>query len=183
MDQKIVDTKDAFDDLLNWLDPDRDRAGRKYRIIHASLVRIFVSRGFSDAEDLADQTIKRVTGLLPKIKDGYVGEPAHYFYKVARYIMLEASRRPESATDVFPSEPTRESNANNTLECLLECLDHLKEGQRDLILDYHLYKGRDKIEHHKRMARERGIGVGALRSRAHDIREALEKCVRRMKEQ
>lgn len=172
-----MDTQDPFDDLLDWLDQDRDMAGRKYRIIHAGLVRMFVSRGFSDAEGLADQTIKRVTDLLPKIKDSYVGEPARYFYRVARYISLEALRQPEIPTDVFPVDPPRESNTNDTLECLLECLDLLTEEQRDLILDYHLYKGVDKIEHHKRMAKERGISIGALRSRAYHIRETLEKCV------
>ncbi|MCA1568461.1 MAG: sigma-70 family RNA polymerase sigma factor [Acidobacteria bacterium] len=172
-----MDTRDPFDDLLDWLDPAREVAGQKYRIIHAGLVRMFAARGFSDAEDLADETVKRVTDLLPKVKDSYVGEPARYFYRVARYVMLEAFRRPEIATNEFPVDPPQGNNTNDTLERLLECLDLLTEEQRELILEYHMYKGREKIEHHKRMAEERGISVGALRSRAHNIREALEKCV------
>lgn len=174
-----MDTQDPFDALLDWLHPNREIAGEKYKNIHAGLVRMFASRGFCDAEGLADQTIKRVTDLLPEIRSGYVGEPAPYFYKVARYIVLEAGRRPEIATDIYPVDPIHESNTGDTLECLLECLKLLPEEQYELILDYHLYKGRDKIEHHKQMARERGLSIGALRSRAHHIREALEKCVRR----
>lgn len=173
-----MDNKDPFDDLLEWLDPNREMAGQKYKVIHAGLVRMFVSRGFSDAEDLADGTIKRVTDLLPGIRESYVGERAPYFYTVARYIMLEARRRPEVAAEVFPVEPAPQEDASDSLERLMECLDLLPAERRDLILDYYLYKGRDKIEHHKRMAGARGISIGALRSRAHHIREALEDCVR-----
>jgi DNA-directed RNA polymerase specialized sigma24 family protein len=173
-----VDTKDPFDDLLEWLDPNRELAGQKYKVIHAGLVRMFVSRGFSDAEDLADCTVRRVTDLLPGVRESYVGERVPYFYTVARYIMLEARRRPEVAAEVFPVEPAKEEETSDALELLQECLDLLPAERRDLILDYYLYKGHDKIEQHKRMAGERGISIGALRSRAHHIREALEKCVR-----
>jgi DNA-directed RNA polymerase specialized sigma24 family protein len=177
-----VDTQDAFDNLLSWLDPDRDVAGRKYQIIHAGLVRIFVSRGFSDAEDLADLTVKRVTDLLPRIKDDYVGERPPYFYKVASYIILETRRRREIAMDVSPVEPAHENNAGETYEHLLKCLELLPEEKRELILDYHLYQGREKIEQHERMAKERGISVEALRSRAHQIRKTLKRCVRERKQ-
>jgi DNA-directed RNA polymerase specialized sigma24 family protein len=173
-----VNTQESFDLLLAWLDPNREIAGRKYKIIHAGLVRIFVSRGFTDAEGLADETINRVIALLPEVKDEPAGERAPFFYKVARYIMLEARRRPEIATDVFPVMPTHENNAGDVSEYLSACLELLSEGKRDLILDYHLYKGRDKIEQHERMAKERGISVEALRSRAHHIRKFLKDCVR-----
>lgn len=176
-----MDTRDPFDDLLDWLGPDREAAGQKYRIIHGGLGRMFAARGFSDAEDLADETVRRVTDLLPKVKDGYVGEPARYFYRVARYVMLEAFRRPEIATNEFPVDPPRQDNTDDTLERLLRCLDRLTEEQRELILEYHMYKGREKTEHHRRMALKRGISVGALRSRAHNIRKTLEKCVASLK--
>ena len=54
---------------------------------------MFVSKGFSDAEDLADETINRVAKKLPEIQDTYVGEPARYFHGVARYILREMMRR------------------------------------------------------------------------------------------
>ncbi len=173
-----MDAPEPFDVLLNWLDPNREIAGQKYSIIHAGLVRVFTSRGFSDAEDLADLTIKRVTDLLPRIKDDYVGERAPYFYKVAGYIILEARRRPEITADVIHVNRGHENKVNDMYECLLECLRLLSEEKRELILDYHLYKGRDKIEQHERMAKELGISVEALRSRAHHIRQTLKDCVR-----
>lgn len=170
-------TQELFDALLAWLAPDRDTAARKYEIIHSGLTRIFISRGFSDAEDLADLTISRVITLLPDIKDGYVGEPSRYFYGVARNIMHEAQRRPEIAYDVSPIDYAEESNTSDKYDYLLQCLELLPEDGRELILEYYLYNGRSKIEHHKRMAKERSITVGALRSRAHHIRDTLENCV------
>ena len=147
---------------------------------------MFVSRGFSDAEDLADLTIKRVTDLLPGMREEQeedVRERAPYFYKVARYIILEARRRPEIATDVMPVSPLPEEKINETYERLLKCLELLSEEKRELILDYHLYKGRDKIVQHERMSEELGISVEALRSRAHHLRKTLKKCVRRRRKE
>jgi DNA-directed RNA polymerase specialized sigma24 family protein len=177
----VAVTQEPFNFLLTWLDPNYEVAGRKYALIHSGLVRIFVSRGFSDAEDLADLTIKRVSDLLPGIRDSYVGERAPYFYKVAGYIILEARRRPEIATDLASVEQILENNTSDTYEWLLKCLELLPEEKRELVLDYHLNKGRDKIEQHERMAKERGISVEALRSRAHHIRKTLKDCVQQRK--
>lgn len=178
----MTGSEEPFDTLLAWLDPDRELAGQKYAVIHAGLVRIFVSRGFSDAEDLADLTVKRVTDILPRVKDSYVGERPPYFYKVAGYIVLEARRRREIATDVSPVEPACENHSDETYQHLLKCLGLLPEEKRELILDYHLYQGREKIEQHERMANERGISVEALRSRAHQIRKTLKRCIRQCKQ-
>ena len=167
-----------FDDLLAWLDPDRDVAARKYETIRAGLTRIFVAKGFSDAEDLADETITRVTKRLPEIIDTYVGEPARYFHGVARNIILEAGRRREIATDASPVAFIQITNRSDEYDCLMRCLQFLARTKRELILDYYVYEGHDKIEQHKIMARELGISEGALRGRAHHIRSELEKCVR-----
>ena len=37
--------QEAFDELLAWLNPDRERAGRKYEDIRQRLIRIFMHRG------------------------------------------------------------------------------------------------------------------------------------------
>ena len=92
-------TQEPFDTLLSWLDPSRDTAGQKYETIHSGLIRIFISHGFIDAEDLADLTINRVIDRLPDIREGYVGEPVRYFHGVARNVIREARRRPRGGTD------------------------------------------------------------------------------------
>src|SRR5215216_2251273 len=66
-------TSEEFDDLLSWLDPNRERAGSRYEEIRAGLIKRFRWRGCSDAEDLADKTINRVVKKLPEIRATYKG--------------------------------------------------------------------------------------------------------------
>jgi len=171
-------TLEQFDSLLSWLSDDREIAARKYETIRAGLVRVFVSKGFSDAEYLADATIDRVIQRLPDIIATYEGEQTRYFHGVARYVILENMRRKEVPVDevgivwVDPRPTTKEQ------ECLEHCLQLLQKEKRDLILDYLLYEGHQKIEHHKEMATELGITHGALRGRVHQVRVRVEDCVR-----
>lgn len=89
-------TPDRFDGLLAWLDPDRERAGVRYEEIRAELIRRFRQKGCRDPESLADDTVNRVAAKLPGIIDSYTGDPANYFYAVARYISMESLRRPKA---------------------------------------------------------------------------------------
>ena len=171
-------TQEQFDSLLTWLGNDRDLAGRKYETIRSGLVRIFVSKGFSDAEDLADETINRVMTRLADIKAKYSGEPACYFHGVARNIIRESNRRKEVAVGVIEGRVEPEREPSEAHDCLGHCLDRLPASKRDLILDYYLYEGHDKVEHHKRMAGRLNITEGAYRSRAFQIRMSLENCIR-----
>jgi RNA polymerase sigma factor (sigma-70 family) len=169
--------QDPFDALLDWLDTDRDIAARKYETIRGGLIRIFVSKGFSDAEDLADEAIRRVTKRLPDIRDSYLGEPANYFHGVARNLIREKYRLREIATDVHPVASIQITNRSDEYECLMRCLAFMDPAKRELILDYHVYEGHDKIEQHDIMAQELGISKGTLRLRTHHIRTKLEECV------
>ena len=158
-------------------DSNRDDAGQQYQLIRDSLIRIFVSKGFSDAEDMADEAMDRVGNRLPELRETYVGEPARYFHGVARYLILEHGRRKESPIDVLPVLPPETNRHSDEYECLLKCLKFLAQDKRELILDYYLYHGHDKIEHHRVMAAELGITDGALRGRAFQVRSRLEKCI------
>jgi DNA-directed RNA polymerase specialized sigma24 family protein len=174
----LVITSEQFEALLAWLDADRESAGLKYEVIRTGLLRVFVSKGLSDAEDLADETINRVILRLPDIRDHYCGEPARYFHGVARNIIRETLRRKEIAVEMTAVTMFADPVIGTELECLDVCLRELTPEKRDLILDYYLYEGHEKIEHHKRMASRLGISNGALRGRAHHIRTGLEECTR-----
>lgn len=171
----MTDDKEPFDTLLEWLHPDREKAGQRYEVIRAGLIRMFVSKGLSDAEHYADVTIDRVMKRLPEIQGTYVGDPAKYFHGVARNVIREALRQKEIATDVLPTQLTPERS--ETSDCLAKCLGLLSPDKQALILDYHLFKGHAKVEHHREMAGELSISEGALRTRAHHLRVSLEKCV------
>ena len=169
--------QEHFDNLLLWFDADRDKAGHRYGSIRAGLIRIFISKGFTDAESLADETFDRVMRRLPEIQPGYVGDPARYCVAVARNIVFEEQRRKEIPTDVLPEIYTDARNRNELHDCLVDCLTLLSSDKRQLILDYHVYQGKAKIENHRKMAAELHITEGALRTRAHHMRVHLEKCV------
>src|SRR4051812_12025520 len=72
-------TQSSFDELLRWLNPNRELAGETYVKIRTRLTKIFVSRGTSNPEDLADATINRVARKLPDVQLSYVGDPENYF--------------------------------------------------------------------------------------------------------
>jgi len=176
-------TRDSFDALLEWLDPDRDKAARQYEVIRAGLIRLFVSNGLADSEHYADETVDRVTKRLPEIRANYVNEPVRYFHGVARNVLREALRRREIATDVLPERSTSfRCSETDLAECLRKCWRALPLEKRELIHDYHVYDGHQKIESHKEMASELAISVGALRTRAHHVRVDLEHCVKQCME-
>ena len=174
----MIVTQEQFDSLLTWLGDDRDLAGRKYETIRSGLVRMFVSTGFNDAEDLADETINRVMMRLPDIRANYRGEPACYFHGVARNVIRESIRRKEIADGVVDGRFDPEPEPAEEFDCLRLCLRCLSPSKRDLILDYYLYDGHAKVQHHKQMAVRLKITEGAMRSRAYQIRLNLENCMR-----
>ena len=68
-------TQEALNELLAWLDPDRERAGQKYEEIRRSLVKIFAWRKCSDPEGMADATINIVAQKIFKLRPTYKGDP------------------------------------------------------------------------------------------------------------
>lgn len=174
----MIITVEQFEELLEWLDPDRESAGVKYEVIRSGLVRVFVSKGLNDAEDLADETINRVVNRLGDIRYNYRGEPARYFHGVARNIIRETRRRREINVEPAAVTVFTDPFASEEQECLDTCLRVLPLEKRELILDYYLHEGHEKIAHHKLMAKALDITDNALRGRAHQIRTGLEACVK-----
>src|SRR5215471_19931644 len=93
MKKDWVLTQDAFDQLLEWLGPDREHGALRYEEIRRRLIKIFVCRGCRAAEELTDETIDRVTSKLVDVAPGYKGDPALYFFGVAHKVHLEYVRK------------------------------------------------------------------------------------------
>lgn len=177
--QKWVLTQEAFDVFLGWLDADRELAGRKYEEIRRKLIKIFVCRSCTAADDLADETINRVAKKVPEFRDSYVGDPTHYFYGVAHNVYLEYLRKKREAEMASPPpQPSRYDDTELEFECLEECMEKLAPEQRQLVLEYYQDEKRAKIEHRKRLAERLGIELNALRIRAYRIRAGLHECMR-----
>ena len=174
-------TQEAFDQMLDWLDSDRERAGQRYEEIRSGLIKIFVCRGCLDSEGLADETINRVIRKVPEIVSNYVGNPALYFSSVARYILLEYQRtitqRRPSIPEALNQVEEDDEEIEREYECLDRCIEHLTPANRELILEYYREDKHAMIENRKRLAERIGITLNALRVRADRIRNSLQKCV------
>jgi RNA polymerase sigma factor (sigma-70 family) len=175
MKKEWVLTQDAFDSLLAWLDQNRDAAAEKYENIRVRLIKIFACRGCFEAEDLADETINRVTSKLPEIQAGFEGDPARYFYAVAKKILLEHSR--PKATPPLPQQSSEDEETELMYQLLELCLEKLTPANRELLLAYYQEEKHVKIENRKALAAGLGIALNALRIRAHRIRAWLQECV------
>jgi len=173
-------TQAEFDALLAWLDRDRDQAALRYEQIRSRLIRMFVCRGCPSAEELADQTIDRVIRKVVDFADSYSGDPALYFYGVAKNIYREYLRAPLS-TDALPRNAAIavQQSQSQALDCLEKCLQVLPPETRKLLLSYYANTGQAKIDDRKRLAVELGIDMNLLRIRTHRIRARLEDCIKR----
>ncbi len=172
-------TGEAFDKFLSWLHPDREEAGKKYEDIRRHLIIILNCRGCDAAEELADETINRVIRRAQQMADTYRGEPAPYFITVANNLFLEYRTKLQITSELpadFP-EPDPDPDDDREYDCLDQCMEELRPANRDLVLRYYSEDKQAKIDHRKQLADEMGIGVNALRIRAHRIRLTLQECL------
>ena len=168
-------TQEVFDKLLRWLDPDRDKAGEKYSKIQFRLIGIFSSRGCCNSEDLTDITFNIVNSKIDWLLENYVGDPALYFYGVAKKIYLE--QRKKSPPEPPPPAPDR-SQLEDQCSCLEKCLkQELNEAEGRLVLRYHEKEKSEKIFLRKQLAAEWGITINALRIKMHHIHSRLRSCI------
>jgi DNA-directed RNA polymerase specialized sigma24 family protein len=175
MSKDWILSQECFDALLDWLDSKREQAGIKYEEIRSSLIKMFSSRGISEAEDLADETINRVARKLNEIEKEFEGDPARYFFGVGNKVYLEYLRRK------LPQLPPLSTSDSERVEleysCLERCINRLSVSNRNLLLRYYGAEGRAKIDQRRLLADELGIAPNALRIRAFRIRTSLQKCV------
>lgn len=177
--------QDNFSKLLDWLGNDEDSAGQRYEKIRFRLVKIFYARGCQFAEELADETINRVAVQVESIAENYEGNPAIYFYGVAKKVFLENTRKP-----LFTElSDNLKQNSSNTDElelydkCLEKCLNKLGSDKKEFILSYYEKDKQAKIDHRRKMQEDMELSSESFRLRAFRIRNKLQKCVFRCVEQ
>lgn len=184
MKTDLAITQERFEELLAWLDSDRDDAGYKYEEIRRSLVKIFAWRKCSDAEGMADATINIVAQKACHLRLSYEGKPHLYFYGVARNLIREYQNNRLTLVALDDVDSTDISVLDNTDDdveqlddCLRRCLDKLDLKDRDLVLTYYQKDGQAKIDLRRELARDRGIDANALRVKMHRIRGSLAHCI------
>jgi RNA polymerase sigma factor (sigma-70 family) len=186
MTKQWVLNKEVLDNLLSWLDSDREQAGEKYEEIRKNLVNIFTWRGYAAAEDLADETINRVMRKVPELIHIYSGDPALYFYGVARNLLLEQQKsrisHPSPLPPDLPDASNQVDDANKLereLSCLDRCLKQLSASSREFVLSYYRKQKQAKIDFRRDLAQQLGISSNNLRVRMHRIRTVLHDCMLR----
>lgn len=181
-------SKAALDRFLAALDPNPSVAAERYEQIRFKLLRFFEWRAADFPEERTDETLTRVIRKLDE------GEPlrdaATYCHGVARMVLLESRRQREREREAAASFHALAAEATETAEamkavdalvehrlaCLRPCLAALAPDDRHLIAEYYRHDSPEQIAARKRLGSSLGIGVNALRIRAHRLRERLARC-------
>jgi DNA-directed RNA polymerase specialized sigma24 family protein len=166
--------KEAFDKLLLWFDPDREKAAKKYQTIQFRLIRIFAAKGCTDPEDLVDESFNVAARKIDWLLENYVGDPALYIHGIAKRVYLEPRAKPNS--DPPPTPDSVELERRST--CLDQCLDRLTTKQeKNLVLEYHAQDKQARIRTRRRLAQELGCTINALRIKVCHIQARLRPCI------
>lgn len=169
-------TGEKFANFLEWLSPDRDRAGDEYERLRFRLCTFFSQRQCGFADELADETINRV---ILKVSEEKIESKIAYCYGVAKNIYRESLRKQRTHLDIAdvtiaakePEEPSFSS------ECLDQCLAKLPSDSRTLLLDYFSEAKLAKIELHRRISETLQTTQTALRMRVMRTKQKLKICV------
>jgi len=177
---------ESFDEILAWLNPDREVAGTIYVQLRHDLTKIFSWNRCADPDGLTDEAFDRVAKKVHHLRQTFEGDPRLFFYGVARNLIKENPKKVKTQVSLegtdLPANPRNErerETENIREECLNSCLQALSDERRELILAYYAKEKQAKIDHRTEMARRLGTSVETLRVRAHRIRITLEECIER----
>jgi len=174
---------EGFEEILTWLDPDREVAGEMYVQLRQDLARIFVWRRCSDPEGLTDEVFDRVARKVHVVRQTYEGDPRLYFRAVANNLAKETFKRigtyvPLEEVDL-PNQPGTSADDEDLDDCLQRCLRKLSTETRQLVLAYYAKEKQAKIDHRQKLAQSLDISIETLRVKVYRIRESLEECIER----
>src|ERR1051325_8998200 len=82
-------SRSNFDLMLEWLNPNRELAAKKYESIRRRVIELLANRGCYEADYWADVVIDRVVSKVDQVMVGFDGDPNRYFYGVAKKVFLE----------------------------------------------------------------------------------------------
>jgi DNA-directed RNA polymerase specialized sigma24 family protein len=172
--------REAFDQLLLALHPERQAASEEYERLRGRLVRFFEWQGVFDSEQLADTSLDRLAMKL------YRGEQIldlrNYLHGIARMVLREwrnQRQRQEMLLDRASrglSEAAPEPESEELYQVLEQTLAELPAMQRNLMLRYYSAASHaEQVALRLRMAAEIGISANALRNRMLRLRVELER--------
>ncbi len=172
--------EESFETLLKALSEDPEYAADAYLRLRRNLDRFFDVRGIRQSDIATDTTLDRLARKLAGGEE--IADPPTYALGIARMIVLEFRKSPESKNTELPesfreTEPGNDTNEAG-LDCLDACLNKLSTESRAVIMEYYQGEKSAKIANRQKLAERLGIPANALRNRAVRIRNKLEMCVR-----
>jgi RNA polymerase sigma factor (sigma-70 family) len=177
---------EGFEEILAWLDPDRETAAAMYVQLRHDLTKVFTYRGLTDPEGLTDEVFDRVGRKVHEVRSTYEGDPRLYFRAVANRLVKEnikKIRNQVSFEDAEVPEPiateSEDEKSADREECLQTCLNKLSSEDRKLILDYYAKEKQAKIDHRSELAEQLGLSIETLRVKVYRIRMSLQNCIER----
>src|ERR1041384_6539268 len=132
---------ESFEEILAWLNPDRDVAANMYLQLRQDLAKMFIWGRCADPEGMTDEAFDRVAKKVHDVRPGYEGDPRLYFRAVANNLIKENHKNIKnqlSLEDIdlpeLPLSETEDETAADMEECLQLCLEKLSADKRELIL-------------------------------------------------
>ncbi len=173
-------TPPAFEALLLVLDPDREKAGERFELLRARLLRYFTFECTRFPERWADETIDRVAKRLVEV-GGISGDLNAYARGVARLVLLEARAHERREHDLTLPAPEPAHASEGDLQALTLCLAAMPPTAREIIEGYYQTHSDAASKVRAALAARLGVSAEALRSRALRIRKHLERCMRQQR--
>jgi DNA-directed RNA polymerase specialized sigma24 family protein len=182
----------GYEQMLRLLSDDAKLADERYMLLRSKLVMYFEGRRLSPADDLADEVLHRVAKKIAAGEE--VEDINRYVYGIARFVRLEAHRRPDGASldDVagdgmmrqMPVQLTvgpevgRDDAADAMRVCVRKCLQKLDGDKRQLLLEYYSTGGSERthIKQRESLAKRLGKSAGALQKQICLLRKKLSDC-------
>jgi RNA polymerase sigma factor (sigma-70 family) len=170
----------TFEEILAWLDPNREVAAAMYVQLRHDLAKLFRWSRCSDPEELTDEVFDRVARKVHSIKEAYEGDPRLYFRAVANNVIKENLKKIKthiSLEDVDGlvhrqiDDDEREDQKLLKEKLLNECIDELSPADRQLLLSYY----REEKRGARKLAAKLCISEGTLRVRIYRIRQSLQR--------
>lgn len=185
MKRNFVLTQEDFDNLLNWLSPDREVAGEVYEKVRDGLMRFFRFRGCPVPEELTDETINRVATKVSTFEPEKKVKTITYFYGFAANIYREYLSRKRNKEVQLEEDSYFEAKVpagggepeDARLECLDDCLETLAPDEKELIVTYYSKEKKEKTRLRTEIAKKMNLNVSTLYLRVHRIKLVLRDCV------
>jgi RNA polymerase sigma factor (sigma-70 family) len=177
---------ESLEEILAWLNPDREVAASMYVQLRHDLAKIFTYRCCADPEGLTDEVFDRVAKKVHEVRPTYEGDPRLYFRAVANNLVKEDLKRVKTQVPLegidLPEPTTHQREQEKTVEmeeCLQTCLQKISDENRELIVSYYAKEKQAKIDHRRELAQRFGISVETLRVKVYRIRISLQECIER----